>query len=133
MIRLILSRIESNESYTHGRLDVLHVLELPWRDNQTDISCIPRGVYLCQWGRGNLIHVRDVPGRIGIQIHPGNFIHETRGCLLPGLDWQRHGVVTGSLDAFKLLERLTGRCNFELEIHDAGKEISSDENQTAVK
>lgn len=51
--------------------------ELPWRDNHQGISCIPVGVYFVVWAQSPLFgwcyHVENVPGRIDIEIHPGNF------------------------------------------------------------
>lgn len=32
----------------------------------------------------------DVPGFQFIYIHPGNYIKDTKGCLLPGKKWGRH-------------------------------------------
>ena len=76
---------------------ICQTLELPWRDNQHDISCIPQGSYLCkyQWSpeHGKYLYwVTGVPGRADIEIHIGNFVvptadHPTpdsKGCILCG-------------------------------------------------
>ena len=63
-------------------------LELPWRDNQRNISCIPKGRYRVvprtsqKFGRH--YHITAVPGRSSILIHPGNFYFQIRGCVLVG-------------------------------------------------
>ena len=63
-------------------------LELPWKDNKKDQSCIPEGVYdlevydSAKFGR--CLHVLDVPGRDGVLIHAGNYTRDTHGCILPG-------------------------------------------------
>lgn len=63
-------------------------LELPWRDNQRRISCIPSGTYKAvkhhspRFGRS--FWVKDVPGRSEILIHSGNYNHHTLGCPLVG-------------------------------------------------
>jgi hypothetical protein len=63
-------------------------LELPWRENRRQISCIPAGTYdleLWQSKRfGNCLHVMNVPGRDAILIHTGNYDHNTHGCILVG-------------------------------------------------
>lgn len=72
-------------------------LELPWRENQAMVSCIPPGEYSVvkhlspKFGR--TLHVLNVPGRSEILIHPGNTTAHTRGCILPGLTF---GTLEGS-------------------------------------
>lgn len=63
-------------------------LELPWQDNQRNVSCIPEGEYIVEQREskrfGLHYHVKDVPGRSGILQHPGNYTHQIQGCQLPG-------------------------------------------------
>jgi hypothetical protein len=63
-------------------------LELPWLNNQHQISCILPGVYdLELWNSekfGKCLHVRMVPDRDAILIHKGNFNKDTHGCILVG-------------------------------------------------
>ncbi len=71
-------------------------MELPWRENRTDISCIPDGEYDCvavsSQKYGRVYHVQGVPGRSSILIHSGNlagdvtrgFLTHSHGCILPG-------------------------------------------------
>lgn len=64
-------------------------LELPWRENKQDESCIPEGVYECEMyispSRGILVpQFIAVPSRFNIQIHPGNYTRQILGCQLPG-------------------------------------------------
>jgi len=63
-------------------------LELPWRDNQFRVSCIPSGTYLVIKHQspkfGDTFWVKDVPNRTAILIHSGNYNHHTLGCILPG-------------------------------------------------
>ena len=85
-------------------------LELPWLDNQKNISCIPTGEYnyikRVSPGKGyEVIELVDVPGRAYIQIHLGNYTRQIEGCILPGTglkDINLDGVmdVTNSEDAF---------------------------------
>jgi hypothetical protein len=64
------------------------MLELPWRDNQRKISCIPEGVYRVRIRRtdkfGQHYHILDVPNRDSILQHSGNFTTDILGCQLPG-------------------------------------------------
>ena len=50
-----------------------NTIELPWRGNLSDLSCIPADFYLCEKGVNSkgkpVIHVRDVPKRTHIQIY----------------------------------------------------------------
>lgn len=63
-------------------------IELPWKNNQSRISCIPEGKYQVikrysphfRWH----LQLRDVPGRQLILIHPGNdAVTELKGCIAP--------------------------------------------------
>lgn len=69
------------------------VLELPWRNNEQEHSCIPEGVYQCglrpsakfgAWTGGMVYHIQPVQGRTDILIHAGNTVRDTLGCLLVG-------------------------------------------------
>src|SRR5512137_107271 len=58
-----------------------YTLELPWRDNMSNISCIPSGEYKCVIRHspkmGNKYWVKKVPKREYILIHSGNFAGDT--------------------------------------------------------
>lgn len=80
-----LTRIESTDDGTFGHfvIDDLNLVsgELPWRDNQHRISCIPAGTYQCTWhnspSKGWVYMVNDVPNRNDILIHVANFCGDT--------------------------------------------------------
>lgn len=70
----------------------LRTLELPDKDNKTNISCIPAGDY---WVKprtskkyGKHFHITDVEGRSYILIHSGNYYTQIRGCVLVGLGFK---------------------------------------------
>lgn len=71
-------------------------LELPNKNNQRNISCIPEGVYA--WVKhkspkfGTCIWVKNVPNRSEILIHQGNYTSQIRGCILPG---EKHIDING--------------------------------------
>lgn len=91
-------------THTYGTLllpdgSVLHTLELPWKENQRNISCIPPGTYQCKFlertasGRYTYIWiVLGVEGRSGILFHSGNLLKHTQGCILPGI---KRGLLAG--------------------------------------
>lgn len=95
---LQLKRIESNDKQTighlfvkdnnHNTIAIFSTLELPWRDNLQQKSCIPVGKYqlVKRWSvrYSNHFHVTDVIGRSMILIHNGNFFNHTLGCILIG-------------------------------------------------
>ena len=96
-MRGIINRLVENNIQTLGRFyfykrtDQLFdcvVLELPNRQNQTSISRICAGEYLCKkrWSKKYGWHyiLLDVDNRELILIHFGNYYTDTRGCLLFG-------------------------------------------------
>lgn len=87
-----------NEKQTLGKLFIInesiiefdcHTLELTWKDNKKDVSCIPTGTYRMKRRfsdkYGQHWHILDVPGRDMILIHTGNFHSQIRGCVLVGM------------------------------------------------
>ena len=79
-----LQRITTGDVGTFGTFEAreLHfscvTLELPDRQNRPMISRIPAGEYRVEWNHSkrfkrDLYRVQDVPGRVGILIHPANF------------------------------------------------------------
>ncbi len=67
---------------------ICFTIELPWRDNQRNTSCIPEGTYevVPRFSHRfkNHLHVLDVSGRSLILIHPANnALKELRGCISP--------------------------------------------------
>jgi len=63
-------------------------LELPWKDNQQKVSCIPLGTYSVKRRHSDRFkehfHIQDVPNRTWILIHPGNYYTQIMGCVLVG-------------------------------------------------
>lgn len=94
------------------------MFELPWKNNQHEISCIPGGEYPCRWDaeRGRY-WVDNVPERSAIQIHPGNGQNDSKGCLLPGFTINSFQGLTVGLSKIALaaLHKAAGD-NFTLKI-----------------
>lgn len=79
--------------------------ELPWVNNEPNISCIPVGQHYAVIARnrrlpsGDLLAITlgivNVTGRSGILIHPGNTPKDTRGCILIGKEFLRRADSPG--------------------------------------
>lgn len=91
MIKLVLIRDYSNPEKTTGTIMLpgfsksITTLELPWRDNQRNISCIPEGTYEVErdlHGRHTWFKVNDVKDRSFIEIHEGYKPNHSAGCIL---------------------------------------------------
>lgn len=77
-----LTRSPSTDQGTFGLFKMedgteFHSLELPWRNNEHNLSCIPAGTYTCKWVQspkhGECYLVTGVPDRQAIEIHSANF------------------------------------------------------------
>jgi hypothetical protein len=92
----------------------LKTLELPDLGNQQNISCIPEGVYdvvkSSNPEHGQFLSVLNVPNRIDICIHKGNFTRDTKGCILVGMffmDIDGNGTMDVG-DTKRALDKLLG-------------------------
>jgi hypothetical protein len=97
-----------------------HTIELPNKNNQQKISCIPERAYevnkIISPTKGHCFLLKDVPGRSAVEIHIGNYAAgkkvDTEGCILPGMgfeDLNNDGnldVVHSTVAMEKLLEIL---------------------------
>ncbi|MEH0153665.1 DUF5675 family protein [Limibacter armeniacum] len=140
-----LTRIKGNSKQTEGifslynnrqKLFECRSLELPWLNNQQNISCIPTGTYHCTLRttgkyKNRAFHVtekngQEVKGRSGILIHSGTYNSHTKGCVLLGLDLSSDLNADGQLDvtysaaAIELLVKLAityGMESFDLTVN----------------
>ncbi len=108
-----------------------NVLELPWKDNQHGISCIPAGTYRVVksegWGNIKYPHFAfiDVPGRSGICAHIGNYAAgvkvDSEGCLLVGkgeMDINKDGhldIINSGVALKQLLDLLPNEFEWTIE------------------
>ena len=99
-MKALLTRLQDDGKQTLGLLQCFSgitkvfeckTMELPWKDNQRKISCIPAGTYTVRKHNspthGKCFKIFDVPGRDDILIHKGNFNKNTLGCVLVGKDF----------------------------------------------
>lgn len=104
---LVLERQDFLHNSTKGQLLVnhksFHTLELSWKDNQQNISCIPAGTYTFQKiqrtsNKQPALYLRDVTNRTEILIHQGNKPSHTQGCILiDNYEEFHHNVATKGL------------------------------------
>lgn len=110
MHTLVLIRETESTQGTEGIIYIPHLgmqfftLELPWKDNKTEISCIPMGTYCVEIRQSQrfkiIYHVQNVPDRSSILIHWGNLAGDTslglktnvKGCILLG---KKRGILSG--------------------------------------
>lgn len=63
-------------------------IELPWKNNLHEISCIPPGIYQTEWydspRHGRVLRLKDVTDRSQIEIHSANIAMQLRGCIALG-------------------------------------------------
>lgn len=143
--RVVLQRVTSDEEGTLGVLFVdgealAYSIELPWRWNSRNISCIPAGMYPMAWTRSPRLRrftyeIQSVPNRGGIRIHTGNFagdkirgwdthslgcplLGERFGALTNSAGRRQRAVLVSSVATRRFEERLAGRSCY-LEVCDA--------------
>ena len=114
-VNLLIIRDAFSDESTIGELFIngerfCNTLELPYRDNQRSVSCIPTGEYKVRMrypresATRDYLHllVKDVKDRSFILFHKGNTAKDTRGCILVGQGSQ-HNIVHNSSLAMSLL------------------------------
>lgn len=130
----IVEIIRLSSTMERGTLGVLRIdkqpfcvtLELPWRENLPFKSCIPPGQYHCEKYESSRYNetyiVLGVPERDGILWHPGNFLSDTDGCILPGTSFghvEGKLLIRESVDAFNyFMNYLRPDNSFHLTITD---------------
>lgn len=87
---------------------VCYTIELPWRNNEVNRSCIPEGTYVLKRRYSTKfrwhLEIKDVPGRSYILIHPANHAErELKGCIAPVLLLTGPGTGEESRLAFDML------------------------------
>lgn len=139
-LRVLIQR-ESNGQSDKGLLGTLSMagaewefkcltLELPWRDNRPNISCIPAGTYSAHRRHGSKGHrwyLENIEDRSGVMFHVGNwagdksagFKSDTRGCILLGLGHIMRDaqiMLTQSTAAIAAFEAICAQVDIELSV-----------------
>lgn len=99
---------------TNGKLEcegkfICNTIELPWKENEKKVSCIPEGNYLLQKRYSKKfkwhIEIMNVTNRSSILIHPANnALKELNGCIAPVTKISGAGLGLQSRIAFTKLK-----------------------------
>ena len=124
-----LFRLKRSDQGTEGLLVyddfTCRTLELPWRENQKQISCIPAGEYDVEIRLSNkygrVYWVRHVPNRTYILIHSGNYAGDkskgfkshVMGCILLGKSSGYLGGQVAVLNSRITVRAFTERMDYE--------------------
>lgn len=108
-------------------------LERPWLGNIKSISCIPKGLYVCERVKspkfGDTFEIVDVEARSHILFHKGNLSDDTHGCVLVGEQFEPlrgENAVLASGQAFTEFIIRTNDINtfvLSIESHKTSKEM----------
>lgn len=136
-MKIYIRRLDSGDQGTFGRLyiddnEAFYTMELPWRDNQPNFSCIPKDTYHATLVYSNHFKKKvyllgDVPNRFGVCIHAATYAGDVTkgyrnhlaGCIALG---EKIGVMEGqkclllSRSAITRFEQLTKGQEIEVEI-----------------
>ena len=106
-------------------------LEREWKDNQTNISCIPTGTYICRRTDspkfGDTFEICDVLDRTHILFHKGNIEDDSHGCVVVGEQYHKYKSkvsIKASREGFAEFLYRTSHLNvFKLKIIDCDTDV----------
>lgn len=93
MRKVTLTRYETGPEGTYSNVITdsgyaVYGMELPWKGNKANESCIPDGTYECAIVQspkfGKVYEIKNVPDRTNVLAHPANWIRQLLGCLALG-------------------------------------------------
>jgi hypothetical protein len=110
LIRFYHEKGTNGALFSNGQL-VCFTIELPWRGNKSNVSCIPEDIYPVvkreSEHHGNHLWIREVPGRDLILIHKANNAElQLEGCIAPVSIHSGYGRGDFSQLAFDFLYQL---------------------------
>jgi len=129
----ILGNLIVIEEFTSGGSRIIFdckTIELAWKNNDTNISCVPTGFYVLNFEPSNkfnrdLWELKGVPNRIEAKIHVANYFTEIEGCIGVGdlhIDMNSDGIpdVRNSADTLNRLHDIMSTQS-ESTIHIIGR------------
>jgi hypothetical protein len=103
--------------YVDGKFQCF-TLELPWKENQRKISCIPEGTYKVVHRTSpkykEHLHVTGVPNRDLILIHTGNSAKDILGCILVGTAKAKDFIGHSRVAMQALMNKMKGKTDITL-------------------
>src|SRR4030067_415149 len=101
MVNVFINRIDKSDVQVLGiliayrkfsKIMELKTLELPDKNNEVKVSCIPSGTYQVKMTDSpkhgmKLYEVMNVPGRSGIRFDKANYFSELLGCIAVGFEF----------------------------------------------
>ena len=134
-MRIQIIRLTYGNKQTIGRLMLLNdddriiksywTMELLWKDNQRNVSCIPENTYTAVKHRspkfGDSLWLPNVTDRSEILVHPANYYHDLLGCIgvgndLKDIDGDKLMDITDSRNAVQELLSLIETKKIKIEI-----------------
>ena len=103
------------QDYTSGQVwindnYVCNTLELPYKNNERNISCIPEGIYNAKinYSKKHRAHILilKVKGRSDILLHTGNTLSDTQGCVLVGTKYQEKQLRNSKQAMYKIISKI---------------------------
>lgn len=98
--------------YANDNSIICYTIELPWKDNDPQVSCIPEGSYQViphnSLNHPNTWEIIGVPNRSSILIHNGNTEQSTLGCVCVGDSISTLNGLPAVLNSNKTLDMLRG-------------------------
>ncbi len=133
MIKLLIQRKWSVKDATLGELFLDDVFEAftcedivrPIDQKVAGETAIPTGTYrvVIDWSprfKKNMLHILDVPGFLGVRIHPGNTAMDTDGCILVGrtVDLKAGAIGESRIAYEQLFRKLQDEQNIVLDVKE---------------
>lgn len=128
-MKLILQRLYTTEHGTFGILTtsenekICVTLEEARSDNARGVSRILAGAYkmfrrFSPKRRYFVLELLGVPGRSNVQIHIGNTLADTEGCILVGSRYAAKGIAESRVAFKKLMNLVVNEKELTLEVRD---------------
>lgn len=130
-MRTVLQRLTQSDNGTFGvwindDRPLFATLELPWKDNQKDISCVPAGTYhvtktFSNHFQKDVFLLSGVPNRDNVEIHVGNTVKDILGCIIVGMEYSMsdYAIVNSKIAFTNLMNIMPSE--FDLTIVDIAR------------